>query len=76
MTPEQAAAAAPGQAAFFEAPPGMVQYIETGRWRGEAVTVKASDWAGVLTTRNVLDCTDPADAWAVPAGILAALVDT
>lgn len=24
MTPEQAAAAAPGQAAFFEAPPGMV----------------------------------------------------
>jgi uncharacterized protein len=52
------------------------KYIETGRWRGEAVTVKASDWAGVLTTRNVLDCTDPAGAWAVPAGILAALVDT
>jgi uncharacterized protein len=52
------------------------KYIETGRWRGEAVTVKASDWAGVLTTRNVLDCTDQADAWAVPAGILAALVDT
>jgi len=52
------------------------KYTETVRWRGEAVTVKASDWAGVLTTRNVLDCTDPADAWAVPAGILAALVDT
>ena len=52
------------------------KYIETGRWRGEAVTVKASAWAGVLTTRNVLDCTDPAEAWAVPAGILAALVDT
>jgi len=52
------------------------KYIETGRWRGEAVTVRASDWAGVVTTRNVLDCTDPADAWAVPAGILAALVDT
>ncbi|MGH3248909.1 MAG: hypothetical protein ACRDOI_22275 [Trebonia sp.] len=52
------------------------KYIETGRWRGEAATVVASDWAGVLTTRNVLDCTDPAGAWAVPAGILAALVDT
>jgi predicted AAA+ superfamily ATPase len=52
------------------------KYIETGRWRGEAATVTASDWAGVLTTRNVLDCTDPADTWAVPAGILAALVDT
>jgi hypothetical protein len=55
---------------------GMGKYIETGRWRGEAVTVNASDWAGVLTTRNVLDCADPAGAWAVPAGILAALVDT
>ena len=52
------------------------KYIETGRWRGEAVTVKASAWAGVLTTRDVLDCTDQGGAWAVPAGILAALVDT
>jgi hypothetical protein len=52
------------------------KYNETGRWRGEAATVVASDWTGVLTTRNVLDCADPADAWAVPAGILAALVDT
>lgn len=52
------------------------KYTETGRWRGEAATVTASDWAGLLTTRNVLDCGDPTDPWAVPAGILAALVDT
>jgi hypothetical protein len=36
----------------------------------------ADGWAGVLTTRNVLDCTDAAGAWAVPAGILGALADT
>jgi predicted AAA+ superfamily ATPase len=52
------------------------KYIETGRWRGEAATVAASSWLGVLTTRNVLDCSGQADVWAVPAGMLAALVDT
>jgi len=52
------------------------KYTETGRWRGEAATVTASDWAGILTTRNVLDCTDPDGPWAVPAGILTALTDT
>jgi predicted AAA+ superfamily ATPase len=52
------------------------KYTETGRWRGEAATVHASGWAGLLTTRNVLDCTDPDAPWAVPAGILAALVDS
>jgi predicted AAA+ superfamily ATPase len=52
------------------------KYTETGRWRGEAATVQASGWAGVLTTRNVLDCSSAEGAWAVPAGIFAALVDT
>jgi hypothetical protein len=52
------------------------KYTETGRWRGEAATVVHSDWAGILTTRNVLDCADPADPWAVPAGIFTALIDT
>jgi predicted AAA+ superfamily ATPase len=52
------------------------KYTETGRWRGASATVAASEWQGVLTTRNVLDCTDPDGPWAVPAGILAALVDT
>jgi uncharacterized protein len=52
------------------------KYVETGRWRGEAATVEASSWSGILTTRNVLDCAEPGRSWAVPAGILAALVDT
>lgn len=52
------------------------KYVETGRWRGEAATVDASDWGGILTTRNVLDSADSSGTWAVPAGILAALADT
>jgi hypothetical protein len=52
------------------------KYIETGRWRGEAMTVEASAWSGVLTTRNVLDCSDPDRSWAVPACLLAVLIDT
>jgi hypothetical protein len=41
-----------------------------------AATVSASDWRGLLTTRNVLHCGVLDDAWAVPAAVLAALVDT
>lgn len=52
------------------------KYVETGRWRGDAATVEASDWSGVVTTRNVLDCSESGGTWAVPACILAALVDT
>jgi predicted AAA+ superfamily ATPase len=52
------------------------KYIESGKWRGEAVTVEASRWAGILTTRNVLDCSEPSRTWAVPAAMLAAFVDT
>ncbi|MGH3297789.1 MAG: AAA family ATPase [Trebonia sp.] len=52
------------------------KYVETGRWRGEAMTVEASAWTGVLTTRNVLDCSDPDRSWAVPACLLAVLIDT
>lgn len=51
------------------------KYIESGKWRGDALTVEASEWKGILTTRNVLDCSGPR-AWAVPACILAALIDT
>ena len=51
------------------------KYTEGGRWRSEAATVNASPWDGVLVTRNVLDV-DGDDAWAVPAGILACLIDT
>lgn len=52
------------------------KYVETGRWRGEAMTIDASAWSGILTTRNVFDCSEPDRAWAVPACILAALIDT
>ncbi|MBO0802487.1 MAG: ATP-binding protein [Nocardiopsaceae bacterium] len=52
------------------------KYVETGRWRGEAAVIEASEWSGILTTRNVLDCTAPDSTWAVPAGMLAALADT
>jgi len=50
--------------------PGGLYLLRGPRRVGKTVSVK------LVTTRNVLDCTDPADAWAVPAGILAALVDT
>lgn len=50
------------------------KYTEGGRWRSEAATVNASEWDGVLVTRNVLDV-DGDDAWAVPAGMFAYLID-
>jgi len=52
------------------------KYIESGRWRSGASTLKASSWKGLMVTRNVLDITETDGVWAVPAGILAYLVDT
>lgn len=58
------------------------KYVESGKWRGEAAVINSSEWTGILTTRNVLDCTGtapdagPGSAWAVPAAILAGLADT
>ena len=52
------------------------KYTEGGRWRREAATVNASRYRGILTTRNVLDtAAGAAGAWAVPACILAVLID-
>jgi uncharacterized protein len=51
------------------------KYTQSGSWRGEAATVIASKYFGVLATRNVLD-TDDDKAWAVPAAMLAYLIDT
>ncbi len=51
------------------------KYTEGGRWLREAQTVNASAWSGIMATRNVLDTTKP-DAWAVPAAVLAYLIDT
>ncbi|KQR07696.1 ATP-binding protein [Cellulomonas sp. Leaf334] len=47
-----------------------------GAWRSEAATVEASDWSGILATRNVLEISqDEARAWAVPAALLAYVLD-
>ncbi len=51
------------------------KYTEGGRWLREAQTVNASEWDGILATRNVL-ATDGPDAWAVPAAFLAYAADT
>lgn len=51
------------------------KYCEDGGWRSAAATVNASEWNGILVTRNVLD-TSSQDAWAVPAGLLCYLLDT
>lgn len=51
------------------------KYTEGGSWASEAQTVNASVWDGVLVTRNVID-TPAGTAWAIPAGVLAYLLDT
>lgn len=51
------------------------KYTEGGGWRREAATVNASQWNGILVTRNVLEVDEQDDAWAVPAGIFAYLLD-
>ncbi len=51
------------------------KYTDSGRWRSDAQTVEASVYRGVLTTRSVLDVSGDG-AWAVPAAVLAALVDS
>lgn len=52
------------------------KYVEGGSWAREAATVQASGYRGVLTTRNVLDLAGgPKGAWAVPAAVLAVLLD-
>lgn len=50
-----------------------------GRWRREAITVNASEWRGILATDSVLEVETGErqdKAWAVPAGLLAYLIDT
>ncbi|HUZ40130.1 MAG TPA: AAA family ATPase [Acidimicrobiales bacterium] len=51
------------------------KYCESGSWHAHAATVNASEWNGLMCTRNVLDL-DTDSAWAVPAGILAYCLDT
>jgi len=52
------------------------KYTEGDGWRREAATVNASEWDGILATRNVLDTRSRDEAWAVPAAFLAYVIDT
>ncbi len=53
------------------------KYVQSGSWAGEARTVNASAFSGILATRNVLDTDAEGDnVWAVPAAMLAYLIDT
>lgn len=47
-----------------------------GSWKGESATVNASEWRGILATRNVIDTASADKAWAVPAALLTYLIDT
>jgi hypothetical protein len=53
------------------------KYTDGDRWRGEAATVNAGTFAGVLGTRTVLDTSaaGPEQSWAVPAALLAYVID-
>ena len=50
------------------------KYVD-GRWRRDALTLKASPWRGIVATRSELDLADPEVA-AVPTALLAWLIDT
>ena len=52
------------------------KYVDDGPWRNaEGRTLKASPWSGVLATRNLQDLRK-SDALAVPAAMIAWLLDT
>jgi predicted AAA+ superfamily ATPase len=53
------------------------KYADGDRWRGAASTINASTFAGVLGTRTVLDTSaaGPEQSWAVPAALLAYVID-
>ena len=50
------------------------KYVD-GKWRRDVPTLKASAWQGVVATRSELDV-DGRDVVAVPAGLLAWLIDS
>jgi len=52
------------------------KYVEGGNWAGEAATVNASHFSGILATRNVLQYPLDDSAWAIPAATLCYLIDT
>lgn len=51
------------------------KYVQGSSWLRDAATVNATQWKGILATRNVLDASSD-QAWAVPASFLCYLLDT
>ena len=49
------------------------KYVD-GRWRRDALTLKASRWRGIVATRSETDLADP-DVAAVPTALRAWLID-
>ena len=46
-----------------------------GRWKRDAQTLLASGWRGIVATRTELDLSDPSGVAAIPAAMLAWLLD-
>jgi len=51
------------------------KYIDSGNWNSASRIIDGSGWAGIVATRSVLDIETDANTWAVPAGMLAYLLD-
>lgn len=51
------------------------KFVDDDGWRSESRTLKSSEWKGIMATRSILDTADADGPWAVPAGILAWLID-
>jgi len=51
------------------------KYIESGKWRSESHTLNSCGWRGIIATRNILDIDSDANTWAIPAGMLAYLIE-
>lgn len=53
------------------------KYIDDGKWERQAATLSASKYRGVFATRSILDPSGgDGGIWAVPAALLAVLVDS
>jgi predicted AAA+ superfamily ATPase len=52
------------------------KYVDGNHWRGEAMTVSASAYRGLMVTRSIMDLGEADETWAVPACLLAVLLDT
>jgi predicted AAA+ superfamily ATPase len=50
------------------------KYVDSGKWAGEAQTMDAAGYKGIMSTRSIFDVkSNP--IWAIPASVLAILTD-